>query len=430
MATSGAKRRVKVSLKEEIGRNGEIALALFLRSCLFEPQLGLGPVRRALREFLDSGNSLNSFENLRLRISPSARQAAEREREEGLRQGYSLLSFASAEYPVELLDLPEPPATLWCWGRIPDLHKVALVGSRACSPESEKFARTLAYRLTLAKTCVVSGLARGIDSAAHRGACLAADGGEDQGRSAGIGVLGSGLTHFYPRENRSLARDLVEAGGCVLSEYRLEQNPHPLLFPDRNRVLSALAHAVVVVEAGERSGSLITARLASELGRDIFTVPGSVQSASCRGSNELIRLGARILLSPDEIREVLPMALWRGLEEEEKGRKQKTKMKHQLDFLESAEERELAQKLLRLCEVEEREVESLHRNLFVPPETIMALLSRLELRGLLVRGRDGGWLSALREDPSSGLPGLPESAVFGSHAEIARTLSSEDKNSE
>jgi DNA processing protein len=208
--------------------------------------------------------------------------------------------WSDAAYPVALTTIVDPPPVLWVRGRVAALSRpsVAIVGSRAGSPYALSVAERLAIDLTAAGLAVVSGLARGVDSAAHRGAL--ANGG------ATVAVLGSGVDVLYPSEHAPLARD-IEKDGAVISELVPGTPPQRQFFPLRNRIISGLSRAVVVIEAGEKSGSLITARSALEQGRDVLAVPGNVLSGRNRGAHALLRDGARIVESAEDILEELGM---------------------------------------------------------------------------------------------------------------------------
>ena len=189
---------------------------------------------------------------------------------------------------------------LWTRGAIDVLNRpaVAIVGARAASPYGLSVAGRLASDLAAAGVVVVSGLARGVDSAAHRGALAA--------RGTTIAVLGSGVDVVYPPEHAPLAAEIA-ASGAVISELTPGAAPLPQFFPQRNRIISGLSRAVVVIEAGEQSGSLITARLALEQGREVLAVPGNVLSGRNRGAHGLLRDGAKIVESADDILEELGM---------------------------------------------------------------------------------------------------------------------------
>lgn len=215
--------------------------------------------------------------------------------------GIEPVPWDGASYPVALTTIVDPPPVLWVRGRVDALAApaVAIVGARAASPYGLSVAERLAADLAAAGVVVVSGLARGVDSAAHRGA-LSVGG-------VTIAVLGSGADVMYPPEHTALAAAIV-ARGAVTSELVPGTPPLARFFPRRNRIISGLSRAVVVIEAGEKSGSLITARLALEQGRDVLAVPGNVLSGRNRGGHGLLRDGAKIVESADDIFEELGMA--------------------------------------------------------------------------------------------------------------------------
>ena len=211
--------------------------------------------------------------------------------------GATTVGWSDPAYPPLLTAISDPPPVLWVQGQLLAFEPpaVAIVGSRAGSSYALAVAERLGAELTARGVVVVSGLARGVDSAAHRGALSA---------GATIAVLGSGPDVVYPREHEKLAREIA-ATGLVLSELAPGTPPRPQFFPMRNRIISGLSRAVVVVEAGERSGSLITARSALEQGREVLAVPGSILSARNRGGHALLRDGAKIVESADDILEEL-----------------------------------------------------------------------------------------------------------------------------
>jgi DNA processing protein len=208
------------------------------------------------------------------------------------------IAWSDAAYPVALTTIADPPPVLWTRGRAGALGgpAVAIVGSRAASPYGLAVAERLAGDLAARGIVIVSGLARGVDSAAHRGA-LAACG-------VTVAVLGSGVDVIYPGEHAALAK-AIDATGAVISELVPGTSPQPWFFPLRNRIISGLSRAVVVIEAGEKSGSLITARCALDQGRDVLAVPGNVLSGRNRGAHGLLRDGATIVESADDILEEL-----------------------------------------------------------------------------------------------------------------------------
>ncbi len=218
------------------------------------------------------------------------------------RSGLEVVAWSDAQYPSPLAMIPDPPPVLWLTGRLapPGGPSVAIVGSRAGSPYALEAAERLAGDLATRGVTIVSGLARGVDSAAHRGAL--AVGGKT------VAVLGSGADVIYPAEHVELARSIAQTG-AVVSEFLPGTPPRPGQFPRRNRIISGMAVAVVVVEASERSGSLITAACALEQGRDVMVVPGSILSGRNRGSHALVKDGAKIVESADDILEEVGMHL-------------------------------------------------------------------------------------------------------------------------
>jgi len=227
-----------------------------------------------------------------------ARAAIDRARDERI----TPIVWTDARYPAALTTIADPPAMLWVRGSVDALSapSVAIVGARAASSYGLSVAERLAADLSAQGLAIVSGLARGVDSAAHRGAIGAG--------GVTIGVLGSGVDVMYPAEHASLAREM-ERAGAVVSESVPGAPPLPHLFPRRNRIISGLSRAVVVIEAGEKSGSLITARCALEQGRDVLAVPGNVLSGRNRGAHGLLRDGAKIVESADDILEELGMGV-------------------------------------------------------------------------------------------------------------------------
>ncbi|MCE1227036.1 MAG: DNA-processing protein DprA [Geobacteraceae bacterium] len=207
--------------------------------------------------------------------------------------GVRLLTFLDADYPRQLFEIGDPPPLLYLRGAIPVWEPaVAVVGSRRATREGLKAAERLSSELATVGVLVVSGLARGIDTAAHRGALA--------GGGATVAVLGCGVDVDYPPENRQLAQQIAERG-CIISEFPMGTQPLAEHFPRRNRIISGLSRGVLVVEAVEKSGSLITARYALDQGREVMAVPGQISSAACRGSNRLIKDGAQLVDCVEDI---------------------------------------------------------------------------------------------------------------------------------
>lgn len=211
-------------------------------------------------------------------------------------RGVEALTLADEGYPARLKEIPDPPPALFVTGGLSQARAVALVGSRKATPTGIETARALGRALGERRVCVVSGLALGIDAAAHEGALEAG--------GTTIGVLGCGIDVVYPRANLGLF-GRVKGGGALVSEYYLGEAPLAWRFPARNRIIAGLCREVVVVEAGEKSGALITARHALEAGRDVWAVPGPPGAPECRGSNRLLADGAGVLWDVQEFLEAV-----------------------------------------------------------------------------------------------------------------------------
>ncbi|MCL2524473.1 MAG: DNA-processing protein DprA [Betaproteobacteria bacterium] len=227
----------------------------------------------------------------------------ERSLDWGARPGNAIVTLADADYPPALLEIPDPPSLLYLRGN-PALLKqpgLAIVGSRNATPQGRQTAAGFARALAGHGLPIISGLALGIDAAAHRGAL--------EGGGATIAVVGTGADRLYPASNRDLAQGILEHG-VLISEFPLGTPPLAANFPRRNRLIAGLARGVLVVEAAARSGSLITARLAAEQGREVFAIPGSIHSPLSRGCHQLIRQGAKLVETAADILEefALPTA--------------------------------------------------------------------------------------------------------------------------
>lgn len=216
-------------------------------------------------------------------------------------KGVDLLTLNSELYPHRLRQIYDPPPLLYLRGKLTkeDNLALAIVGSRVATVYGRLIAERLASQLAKGGITIVSGMARGIDSAAHRGALQAG------GRT--LAVLGCGVDVVYPPENRELM-DQITANGAVLSEFSLGSPPEAGNFPQRNRLISGLCLGVIVVEAGQRSGALITAQCALDQGREVFAIPGNINARTSKGANQLIKEGAKLVAGVDDILEELGMA--------------------------------------------------------------------------------------------------------------------------
>ncbi|HLA07581.1 MAG TPA: DNA-processing protein DprA, partial [Anaerolineales bacterium] len=214
------------------------------------------------------------------------------------KQGIKILTWQDEAYPGRLKEIDQPPPVLYIRGEyLPDdLFAVAIVGTRRVTPYGRQITEELASFLAANGMTVISGLARGVDAIAHQAALKAG------GRT--LGILGSGVNKIYPPEHRALAEQMIERG-AIISDYAPGTPPDASNFPPRNRIISGLSLAVVVVEAGETSGALITAEFAAEQGREIFAVPGSILAPQSKGTNKLIQNGALPLLTVTDLMQAL-----------------------------------------------------------------------------------------------------------------------------
>lgn len=288
-----------------------------------------------------------------------------------VRKRILLCSLLDDSYPVLLRNTFNPPYVLYYRGSLPTTDKlIAIVGSRKATVYGKNAATMLASGLVAAHVGVVSGAARGIDTAAHQGAM------EKQGYT--IAVLGSGVDISYPPENAKLLAHIAETG-AIISEYAPGVMAHPGHFPARNRIINGLARGVIVVEAAEKSGALITADFALEEGRDVFAVPGSIFSGSSRGANKLIKLGAKPVDSTADILEEY------GWESQQTSR---------VEALLSSDEHAV----YSLLNYEEPiGIEEIVTKLNVLPATAAYILLQLSLRGLTVEHSGQRYTSAVRE---------------------------------
>ncbi len=236
-----------------------------------------------------AGRPLELLPEIISSLSTAEWRAAEYEISSAQAAGVRIVSIVEDDFPEELRLIADPPLVIFIRGTISSSPRLAIVGARRATPYGKNFAMSLAESLSAIGISVVSGLARGIDTAAHLGSL------SGEAPTAGVAVLGCGVDYYYPPENGELAQRLLAAGGALISEYGVDTPPRDFFFPERNRIISALSEAVIVVEAELRSGALITARVAAEQGKEVFAVPGSVGSPMSRGTNKLIKDGAGML---------------------------------------------------------------------------------------------------------------------------------------
>jgi DNA processing protein len=275
-------------------------------------------------------------------------------------KGVKVLTIQDSDYPRRLKEINQPPPVLYIKGsvNVEDDWAVAIVGTRRVTPYGRQVANEIAQFLAQNGVTVVSGLARGVDAIAHQSAIRAG------GRT--IAVLGSGVDVIYPPEHSRLAGE-ISAQGAILSDYALGTKPDGINFPPRNRIISGLSLATIVVEAGETSGALITAEFAVEQGKEVFAVPGSILTPQSEGTNRLIEQGARPLLKMSEILDVLKLE---QIPEKHNNRKQ-----FPLNPTET--------KLLHSLSQDPVHVDEVSRNSGLPISEVSATLTMLELKGMV-----------------------------------------------
>ena len=274
---------------------------------------GLGPKRilDAVRELRAPSQifdlTLTELEGLRLPAHAAqyffdgkSRKAAVEEWSRVVEHGATIVTFGCPQYPHVLKEIYDPPPVLWVSGAVHllSLPSIAVVGTRHPSPYGSAVAEMLSRDLAARRMLIVSGMARGIDTCAHKGALAA--------RMPTVAVWGTGIDVIYPKENKKLAEDILATGGAIVSEVPMGTFPAPQNFPRRNRILSGLSIGVLVVEAAENSGTRVTARCAAEQDRDLYAVPGNVTNKNSWTPNTLIKQGAKLVASWEDIWEDLP----------------------------------------------------------------------------------------------------------------------------
>lgn len=298
-----------------------------------------------------------------------------------------IISLADKNYPKALLNLADPPIIIYAKGNVSCLaqHKIALVGARSATPQGLENAQAFALYLARRGWCIVSGMASGIDAAAHIGAI------KSTSPNSTIAVLGTGIDLVYPPANKNLAEKIATAG-LLISELPLGYPAIKHNFPRRNRLVAALSYGVVIVEATKRSGSLITARLAGELGREVYAIPGSIHSPQSRGCHQLIRQGAKLVESGQDIIEELEQA---KLPLPQQGTGNSTDQDYQQG--KSAELTSLdsdSNSLLNAMGYEASSLEDIQARTGWHISKILQKISQLELKGLINRHTNGQYIKS------------------------------------
>ncbi|HSB67035.1 MAG TPA: DNA-processing protein DprA [Anaerolineales bacterium] len=288
-----------------------------------------------------------------------------------------VLTWEDETYPRHLKEIDQPPPVLYVRGSLKpeDDWAVAIVGTRKVTAYGRQVAEEMASTLAQNGVTIISGLARGVDSIAHQAALAAG------GRT--LAVLGNGVDLVYPPENRKLAAQIMEQGALV-SDYAIGTQPDGQNFPPRNRIISGLSLAAIIVEAGDSSGALITATFAAEQGRDVFAVPGNINAPQSRGTNRLIRDGAQPLLSPQDVLEALNLTMVTE--------HQAARVTLPSDPVEA--------RLYKLLSQQPKHVDEIRAEASLPIETVSATLAMMELKGM-VRQVGGMNYVAVREAPAS-----------------------------
>lgn len=293
-------------------------------------------------------------------------------------EGIQLLVWDMPAYPRYLREIPNPPPVLFVRGELleRDQWAIAVVGTRRLTSYGRQVTQQLVAGLVRHQVTIISGLARGIDALAHKAAL------EAGGRT--IAVLGSGLDRIYPPENKKLATQIADGHGAVVTEYALGVKPDAKNFPPRNRVISGMSLGVVVVEAGDRSGALITADFAVDQNREVFAVPGNINSPASRGTNRLIQQGAKLVGGIEDILEELNLA------------QIPEKAAVQMALPESAEE----SLLLSLLSHQPTHIDELTRDAGLPSAQVSSTLTLMELKGMVLQVGGMKYVLAREPDPA------------------------------
>jgi DNA processing protein len=342
---------------------------------------GLGPRgwKKLMGEYDDPGRVLNSSANeLQKRVpglnskvyagiqKDNLKKAAEKELQKAEMLEVSIIPQMDSAFPDLLKNIHDPPPLLYIKGN-PDLissNCIGMVGARASTTYGQRIATDLSRRLTLRGVTVVSGLALGIDTASHQGAL--------RGSGATVGVLGCGIDVIYPRQNKNLYGEIA-LHGAIVSEYPFGTRPDAFRFPARNRIISGLSLGVIVVEAARKSGSLITADFALEQGRDVFAIPGRVDSSKSEGTHRLLQNGAKLVHTIEDIMEELPVFAVpekQGQKESESGSEAYTLTEDE-------------QNLLCFMDIYPQAIDTLIQKSGLLPQKVNELLLTMELKGVV-----------------------------------------------
>ncbi len=287
-------------------------------------------------------------------------------------KNFRIITILNEEYPELLKEIPDPPPLLYINGKIDHSVNIAIVGSRNASSYGISTSEKLGRELVSKGITIVSGMAIGVDTSAHKGALA--------GKGKTIAVLGSGLGKIYPKQNKSLFYEIAE-NGAVISEFPISEDPVPHNFPRRNRIISGISHGTIVVEAALKSGSLITARLAAEQNREVFAVPGNIRSFTSTGTHSLIKQGAKLVENGNDVIEELGYLM---------EKQQEIKSSENCDFAKKSisnsdrlDNDEM--KVYNLLEVYPKHIDDILRNLSMESGKLSSILLQLELSGVITQ---------------------------------------------
>jgi len=337
---------------------------------------GIGPasIRKMLEMCKSPQEILNTEPSVFGKIIPSSAVEQlkkwkqlpwEQEIEKAKTNGITIITCEESQYPENLSNIPDAPTVLYIKGQIPQNRVfLAVVGTRNPSFYGSTMAEKFASVLASYGICIVSGMARGIDSIVHRAALKM--------KTPTVAVLGSGLANIYPTENEKLAQSIAE-NGAVITEFPLDTFPEKFNFPRRNRIISGLSDAVIVIEAGLRSGALITAHLAVDQNKDVFVLPSDANRITGRGNNQLIKEGAYLVESPEEILQQM------NLEPCDQA-------KNSSEFVESIQLSEKEKLVYNVLKGKRMNFEQIQACLNSPAAEIMQILTNLEIKGLIKSG--------------------------------------------
>jgi DNA protecting protein DprA len=380
------------------------AVCAFLLALNMSGDFSSTKVCRRIRRSITEGFCADLLRDLSKTLDSSSWIKAQREVELAHVHGIDVINLFDCRYPKKLREIADPPLVLFVRGTLLTDFSVAMVGTRRCTQYGRRIAAALSREITRLGGCVVSGLAFGIDASAHRGAVEAKAADDNAALTAGVAVLGSGVLNPTPVAQQGLAEALLSCGGALISEYGMLTEARPYFFPRRNRIVSGLSDVVIVVEAPDRSGALITSDFALEQGREVYAVPGPIDEPASSGTNQLIRQGANVLTSADDIIELFPAETMRSACVAAGRRSRHDSGAVPLSSLlakvvSDEHERQVAQVLVE--EIREQRtcnLDYLVNNLQCSAAELGSLLARLELEGIIEVTEEHGYRLLLRID--------------------------------